>query len=68
MRQQKLRNRSSAPPRLRDVPEDRLREVLASHRVWLDSNGERGEQADLSHAQLQGLSLWSADLREANLS
>ena len=42
--------------------------VLADHRAWLDSDGQSGEKADLSHAQLQGLSMWSADLREADLS
>jgi hypothetical protein len=37
-------------------------------RAWLDSKGASGKKTDLSHAQLQGLSLWSADLREADLS
>src|SRR5262245_36763288 len=68
MRRQKLKIRSKTRPLLRELPQERLQQVLAGHRVWLDSNGKVGERADLSHAQLQGVSLWSADLRAADLS
>ena len=68
MRQHGSRNRSKAHPALREMPLDQLARVLADHRAWLDSDGQSGKKADLSHAQLQGLSLWSADLREADLS
>jgi uncharacterized protein YjbI with pentapeptide repeats len=68
MQQQGSRNRSKAHPVLRELPLDKLRQVLTEHRAWLDSDGQGGKKADLSHAQLQGLSLWSADLREADLN
>lgn len=42
-----------------------LNAVLAAHRVWLESVGEEGRQADLRHADLSGRSLWRADLRRA---
>lgn len=61
-------NRAKARPMLREYSPDQLHRVLADHRAWLDSDGQSGKRADLSHAQLQGLSLWSADLREADLS
>ena len=62
------KNRSEARPVLRELPLDELKQVLTNHRTWLDSDGQSGERADLSYAQLQGLSLWSADLREVDLS
>src|SRR5260370_33644484 len=68
MQQRGSRNRSKARPVLREMPLDQLQRVLADHRAWVESDGQSGKKADLSHAQLQGLSLWSADLREADLS
>jgi uncharacterized protein YjbI with pentapeptide repeats len=68
MWQQGSRNLSKAHPIIRELPLDQLKRVLTDHCAWLDSGGKSGEKADLSHAQLQGLSLWSADLREADLS
>jgi hypothetical protein len=68
MQQQGSRNRSKAHPIIRELPLDQLKRVLSEHRAWLDSDGKSGEKAGLSRAQLQGLSLWSADLREADLS
>ena len=68
MQQRGSKNRSTAHPVLRELPLDQLKQVLTDHRAWLDSDGQSGEKADLSHAQLQGVSLWSADLREADLS
>jgi hypothetical protein len=68
VQQRGSRDRSKAHPVLREVPLDQLQGVLAEHRAWLDTDGQSGKKADLSYAQLQGLSLWSADLREANLS
>ncbi len=55
-------------PVLREMPLDQLQAVLADHRAWLDTGGQSGKKADLSRAKLQGISLWSADLREADLS
>jgi uncharacterized protein YjbI with pentapeptide repeats len=68
MQQRESSNRAKAHPALREMPQDLLQRVLADHRTWLDSDGKSGKKADLSHAQLQGLSLWRADLREADLS
>src|SRR5712692_2455274 len=68
MRRQERADPSKARPLLRELPEDQLKQILADHRAWLDSDGQRGLKANLSHAQLQGFSLWSADLREADLS
>ena len=68
MQQQGSRNRSKAHPIIRELPLDQLKRVLTEHRAWLDSDGKSGEKAGLSHAQLLGLSLWSAGLREADLS
>jgi uncharacterized protein YjbI with pentapeptide repeats len=68
MQQHRSKNRSKARPALRELPLDQPQRVFADHRAWLDSDGQSGEKTDLSHAQLQGLSLWSADLCEANLS
>ncbi|NUB26588.1 hypothetical protein GAY30_17045 [Azospirillum brasilense] len=39
--------------------------VLAAHRLWLESVGREGRQADLRHADLSGRSLWRADLHRA---
>ena len=39
-----------------------IKDVLAAHKEWLESNGERGERAELKGAVLQ-----QADLHEANL-
>jgi hypothetical protein len=68
LHQRESKNRSKERPAFRELPLDQLQQVLTNHRAWLDSDGQSGKKADLSHAQLQGISLWSADLREANLS
>jgi hypothetical protein len=68
VQQRGSRDRSKAHPVLREVPLDQLQGVLAEHRAWMDSDGRSGTKADLSYAQLPGVSLWSADLREADLS
>jgi hypothetical protein len=68
VQQQESKNRSKTRPAHRELSPDQLRQVFADHSAWLDTDGQGGERADISHAQLQGLSLWSADLREADLS
>ena len=68
MQQRGSKNRSKARPVLRELALDQLKQILTDHLAWLDSDGQSGKKADLSHAQLQGVSLWSADLREADLS
>src|SRR6266567_4515088 len=60
MRRQEREDPSKARPVLRELPEDQLKQILADHRVWLESDGQRGLKGNLSHAQLQGLSLWRA--------
>ena len=40
-----------------------LDKILENHKLWLKTNGEQGERANLSYADLS-----SADLRSANLS
>ena len=47
-------------------PEER-KSILASHKEWLDSNGEKGSLADLSYAILRSADMRDADLRYANL-
>ena len=41
----------------------KLNKILENHKLWLKTNGEEGERANLSSADLS-----SADLRYANLS
>ena len=52
---------------------DELNKILDNHKLWLKTNGEQGEKAnlsyaDLSYADLSSADLRSADLRSANLS
>ena len=44
------------------ISTDKLNEILANHKLWIDSNSEYGNRADLRGANLNG-----ADLRGANL-
>jgi uncharacterized protein YjbI with pentapeptide repeats len=45
-----------------------LDEILRRHLQWLDSDGETGERADLSGANLRGAELKQADLAQAFMS
>ena len=45
-----------------------IKDVLVGHKVWLDSNGERGERANLRNAILQQADLHDADLTRADLN
>ena len=45
----------------------KLDKILENHKLWLKTNGEQGERADLSDADLRYANLRSADLRYANL-
>ena len=47
----------------RQVSEDELREILEAHEKWLGSDGKEGQPADLSRANLQGATLWDANLQ-----
>jgi uncharacterized protein YjbI with pentapeptide repeats len=45
-----------------------ISEVLASHKEWLDSDGSRGERAELKNAVMQQADLHGANLERADLS
>src|SRR5271166_673631 len=66
---EKLKRQQERSASRRDAPlsTDRLKQIIDDHQVWLDSGGEKGTKADLSHAEIEG-ALWRADLREADLS
>ena len=51
----------------RRLTQKSLDEIIRRHEMWLDSDGEAGEQADLSCTDLSGLNLANANLRGANL-
>ena len=44
-----------------------LNKILDNHKLWLQTNGEQGERADLRYADLRSADLRYADLRSANL-
>ncbi len=44
-----------------------LKEILEQHKLWLSSTGEKGKQAYLREADLQGAYLQGADLHRADL-
>ena len=46
----------------------KLNKILENHKLWLKTNGEQGERADLSYADLRYADLSYADLRYADLS
>ncbi len=52
---------------LRKVSEEELRQILAAHKTWLETDEKEGARADLSRTDLQGADLRDADLREADL-
>ena len=50
------------------ISADKLNEILANHKLWIDSNIEYGNRANLRGASLRGANLNSADLSGADLS
>ena len=52
---------------LRNISKDELDKIIGNHKLWLQTNGEKGERADLRYANLRYANLSSADLRYANL-
>ena len=44
-----------------------LDKILDNHKLWLSTNGEKGERANLQEANLQGANLEEANLERANL-
>ena len=52
---------------------NQLKEILAQHQLWLDSDGKQGRRADLyrvnlTEANLNGVNLRRANLDEVNLT
>ena len=49
------------------ISDDELNEILANHKLWIDSNSKYGNRANLSDANLHYANLRGANLRGANL-
>jgi len=49
------------------IDREALLSILHNHHLWIRTDGQSGEQADLSGAVLTGMNLIRADLRRANL-
>ena len=49
------------------ISTDKLNEILANHKLWIDSNSEYGNRANLCGANLSDANLCDADLSGANL-
>ncbi len=57
---------------LREIPPERLKEILEVHRKWVESGGKEGKKANLQkavlwRAKLQGANLDGANLQKADL-
>ena len=50
------------------ITKEELKTILEQHKLWLDSDGEKGKCANLSGADLSGADLSGADLRCADLT
>ena len=50
------------------MTQEKLKEVLEAHKLWLNSDGKEGEKADLRNADLRNADLRNANLSNANLS
>ena len=50
------------------ISDDELNEILANHKLWIDSNSKYGNHANLCDADLSGADLCDADLSGADLS
>ena len=46
--------------KLREISGDELQQIRTAHETWLQTDENEGEQADLSHAYLQGADLSGA--------
>jgi hypothetical protein len=49
------------------MKQSELKTILEDHKLWLESGGEQGKQANLRRANLRGANLQYANLRGANL-
>ena len=52
---------------MRELEKEEFDSILADHKLWLESDGTKGKQADLCGANLRGAELRRADLCGANL-
>lgn len=52
---------------LREINQEELEQILEQHELWLDSNGQVGQKADLSYINLERVDLSDVDLRNAYL-
>ena len=52
---------------MENIDRETLSAILKEHQLWINSNGENGERADLSNKNLRGENLRGANLRGANL-
>ena len=52
---------------MRNISKQELDKIIDQHKLWVSSNGAKGERADLSYANLSYANLRSADLRSADL-
>ncbi len=53
--------------KLREVSEDELKQILAAHKKWVETDGKEGRRAHLSHANIRGANLRDANLQGADL-
>ena len=53
---------------LRNISKAKLDKIIDNHKLWLQTNGEKGERANLSSADLSSANLSSANLSYADLS
>ena len=53
---------------MKKITEEELKEILEQHKLWLDSDVEKGKRANLTGADLSGADLTGADLSGADLS
>ena len=52
---------------MENIDRETLSAILKEHQLWINSNGENGERADLSNKNLRGENLRGENLRGANL-
>ena len=52
---------------MKKITKEELKTILEQHKLWLDSDGEKGKHANLTHADLSGANLSGANLSGANL-
>ena len=50
------------------MKQSKLNCILKQHKLWLESNGNKGKRANLSYADLTNANLSGTNLTEANLT